>query len=88
MQLISYMHDFFCNGSKKYKHALSNVQDYNLTKILTNKCAIPSVDGIFKHNIFHFNVFWAIQMDVERFNYFDVLLRKSRLGTLETEIAL
>ena len=45
MQMIDYMHDFFCKGNKDYKQALSNVQDYNAAKILSNKAAIPSKDG-------------------------------------------
>lgn len=60
MELIDYMHDFFCKGSKNYKHALSNVQDYNAAKILSNKCAVPALDGQFKHNVLHMNIFWAI----------------------------
>ena len=33
--LIDNLHDLICRGNKDYKQALSNVQDYNMTKILT-----------------------------------------------------
>ena len=33
--LIDNLHDLMCRGNKDYKEALSNVQDYNMTKILT-----------------------------------------------------
>lgn len=45
MFMLAHMHDFFCKGNKDYKQALTNVQDYNAAKIMSNKCAIPSKDG-------------------------------------------
>lgn len=33
--LIDNLHDLICRGNKDYKESLSNVQDYNMTKILT-----------------------------------------------------
>ena len=86
MQMIDYMHDFFCKGNKDYKQALSNVQDYNAAKILSNKAAVPSKDGQFRNNVMHLNVFWGVQMDIERYNYVDILFRKQRQGILYQEI--
>ena len=37
--LIDNLHDLCCRGTKDYKEALANVQDYNMTKILSRKCA-------------------------------------------------
>lgn len=34
----------------------------------------------------YLNVFWGVQMDIERYNYVDILLRKQRQGTLFQEI--
>jgi len=42
------MHDLMCRGSKDYKESLSNVQDYNMTKILTRKCSLPDKGGDYK----------------------------------------
>lgn len=50
MDMIDHMHDFLCKGSKDYKQALANVQDYNMAKIMSNKCSIPSEDGQFRFN--------------------------------------
>lgn len=33
--IIENLHDLCCRGTKDSKQALANVQDYNLTKILT-----------------------------------------------------
>ena len=47
-KLIDNLHDLTCRGLKDYKEAVSNVQDYNMTKVLTQKCSIPDAHGEFK----------------------------------------
>jgi len=47
-KIIENLHDLTCRGLKDYKSALSNVQDYNMTKILTEKCSIPNKNGEYK----------------------------------------
>ena len=46
--LIDNLHDLVCRGTKDYKEALAQVQDYNMTKILTRKCSVPSKCGDIK----------------------------------------
>ena len=46
--LIDNLHDLICRGSKDYRESLKNVQDYNMSKILSSKCAIPDKNGDFK----------------------------------------
>ena len=53
---------------------------------MSNKCSIPSSDGQFRNNELHLNVFWGVQMDIERFNYVDIVFRKYHMGILRPEI--
>lgn len=46
--IVGNMHDLMCRGNKDYKESLSNVQDYNMTKILTRKCSLPDKGGDYK----------------------------------------
>jgi hypothetical protein len=85
--IIENLHNLFCRGNKDYKEALSNVQDYNMTKILTRKCSIPDKGGDYKEGRCDLDVIHAVQMDIEMFNYVDVIMRKVRLGRLGDEIA-
>ena len=82
------LHMLFCIGSKDSKEALSNVQDYNMTKILTRKCSIPDKSGEFKQARCELDVIHAVQMDIEMFNYIDVLHRKYFMGKLAAEVAM
>jgi hypothetical protein len=84
--IIENLHTLFCKGTKDSKEALSNVQDYNMTKILTKKCSIPDKSGDFKMGRCELNVIHAVQMDIEMYNYVDVVLRKLRLNRLEAEV--
>ena len=84
--LTDNLHTLFCRGTKDAKEALSNVQDYNMTKILTRKCSIPDKGGDFKEGRCELDVIHAVQMDIEMFNYVDVILRKLRLGRLVEEV--
>jgi hypothetical protein len=85
--IIDNLHELFCRGSKNAKEALANVQDYNMTKILTRKCSIPDKSGDYKEGRCELNVIHAVQMDIEMYNYWDILMRKFRMGILRTEIA-
>jgi len=58
--LVENLHDLFCRGTKDYKEALSNIQVYNMTKILSKKCSIPERSGDVKNNICDFNVIHGI----------------------------
>jgi hypothetical protein len=84
--LVDNLHDLTCRGNKDYKQALSNVQDYNMTKILTRKCAIPDKNGDYKEGRCELDVIYAVQMDIERYNFVDVVLRKVRMGILIDEM--
>ena len=57
-----------------------------MTKILSFKSSIPSQDGDYKKNVVEMNVFWAVQMDIERYNYVDIILRKLKMGKLHDDI--
>ena len=85
-QLVDNLHDLVCRGTKDYKEALSNVQDYNMTKILTKKASIPDLSGEYKQGKVELDVIYGVQMDIEVFNYIDVIIRKRALNTLKEEI--
>lgn len=84
-QIIDNLHDLCCRGTKDYREALANVQDYNMTKILSRKCSIPDPTGDVKQSRCDFNVMYAIQMDVEVYNYLDTILRDYNNGRLTHE---
>jgi hypothetical protein len=85
--LIDNLHDLTCRGNKDYKEALSNVQDYNMTKILTRQCSIPDINGDYKEARCDLNTIYAVQFDIELYNYIDSTLRKLRMGILRQEIS-
>jgi hypothetical protein len=76
------LHDLFCKGNKDYKEALSKVQDYNMTKILTRQCSLPDFEGNFKDSKVELDVVHAVQFDVEMYNHIDVVLRRLKMGQL------
>lgn len=80
--LIDNLHDLCCRGTKDYRESLANVQDYNMTKILSRKCSIPDISGDVKLSKVDFNVMYAIQMDIENYNYIDIILRDFNSGNL------
>ena len=84
--IMDNLHDLTCRGSKDYKEALSNVQDYNMTKILTRKCSIPDRNGEYKEGRCELDVIHAVQMDIDLYNYVDIVLRKLRMGILLIEM--
>ena len=84
--IIDNLHDLLCRGNKDYRQALSNVQDYNMTKILTRKCSIPDKNGDYKEGRCDLDVIYAVQMDIELYNYVDKVLRKLRMGKLLDEL--
>ena len=86
--LIDNLHDLVCRGTKDYKESLSNVQDYNMTKILTRKTSLPDKSGDYKEGRVELDVIYAVQMDIEIYNYVDVVLRKVKLNKLVDELKL
>jgi hypothetical protein len=58
--IIDNLHDLVCRGTKDYKEALANVQDYNMTKILTRKCSVPDRSGDIKLNRCDFNILFNV----------------------------
>lgn len=57
-----------------------------MTKILTRKASIPDKSGDYKEGRVELNVIFAVQMDIELYNYVDVVLRKLKLGKLLDEL--
>jgi len=84
--LIANLHDLVCKGTKDYKESLSNVQDYNMTKILTRKASIPDNGGDYKEGKVELDIIYAVQMDIELYNYTDIILRKVKMGILKDEL--
>lgn len=80
--LIDNLHDLTCRGNKNYKESLSNVQDYNMTKIITRQASIPNINGVYKDSKVELDVIYAVQFDIDLYNYVDVVLRKLRMGRL------
>lgn len=85
--LVDNLHDLCCRGTKDYRQALANVQDYNMTKVLSRKCSVPSKTGDIKENFCDFNILYAIQMDIELYNYVDMLMRDFKSGKLAAEVS-
>ena len=56
-----------------------------MTKILTRQASIPNVNGVYKDSKVELDVIFAIQFDIELYNYVDIVLRKLRLGKLYQE---
>jgi len=54
------MHDLMCRGSKDYRSALANVQDYNMSKILAKQGAVPDPSGDIKKSIIDFNILFNL----------------------------
>jgi hypothetical protein len=84
--LIDNMHDLMCRGTKDYREALKNVQDYNMSKILSSKCSIPDKNGDFKAARCEMDIIYNVQQDVELYNYVDIVFRKYWMGILFDEI--
>jgi hypothetical protein len=57
-----------------------------MTKILTRKCSIPDRNGEYKEGKCELDVIYAVQMDIELYNYIDTVLRKLRMGILVSEM--
>ena len=86
MKIVDNMHDLTCRGLKNYKKALENVKDFNLAKILVHKCTIPHHSGDIKKAWYNIDIIYAIQMDIELYNYIDVVFRMIRMGIFEEEM--
>lgn len=57
-----------------------------MTKILTRQCSIPDINGDYKEARCDLNTIYAVQFDIELYNYVDATLRKLRMGILREEI--
>lgn len=57
-----------------------------MTKILTRQCSLPNPEGDFKESKVELNNIYAIQFDIELYNYIDIALRKLRMGILAQEV--
>lgn len=53
-----------------------------MTKILSRKCAVPDKSGDVKLNSCDFNILYAIQMDIETYNYADIVFHVYRQGKI------
>ena len=56
-----------------------------MTKILTRKCSVPDRSGDIKLARCDFNILYNIQMDIELFNYFEILMKEYQTGQLTPE---
>lgn len=56
-----------------------------MTKILTRKCSVPDRSGDIKLARCDFNILYNIQMDIELFNYFEILMKEYYTGQLTPE---
>ena len=53
--------------------------------MLTRQASIPNVNGVYKDSKVELDVVFAVQFDIELYNYVDIVLRKLRLGILYKE---
>ena len=86
-KIVGNMHDLCCRGTKDYRESLITVVDFNMTKILARKCAVPSKCGDVKNSLVDLNVMYAIQMDLELYNYYECLFADHRAGKLTASTA-
>ena len=49
-------------------------------------CSIPDLSGDYKEGKCDLNTIYAVQFDIDLYNYIDVVLRKLRMGILKEEI--
>ena len=79
------LHDLMCRGNKDYKYALANVQDYNMTKILTKQSAVPDKTGDIKLFTCEFNLLFNLQTDIELYNYLSLVFEEFFTDKLKDE---
>lgn len=79
------LHDLYCRGNKDYRDALANVQDYNMTKILTRQCSVPDKTGDIKLFTCDFNILFNLQCDIELYNYLQTIILDFFAGRLQQE---
>ena len=84
-RISSHIHDLFCRGHKDYIEAFRNVQDYNLSKLMQRKTSIPSTSDVYNEGRCYWNIIYAIQMDIENFNYMSIVFAEWRAGKLTEE---
>ena len=80
--IVDNLHDFTCRGIKDYKEALGNVNDYNMTKLFTHQCGIPSKNGVNKETRCEVVVIDNLNKDIHLYNYVDICIRRDKLGIL------
>eukprot|EP00356_Strombidium_inclinatum_P001658 CAMPEP_0170511426 /NCGR_PEP_ID=MMETSP0208-20121228/66301_1 /TAXON_ID=197538 /ORGANISM="Strombidium inclinatum, Strain S3" /LENGTH=148 /DNA_ID=CAMNT_0010794969 /DNA_START=1719 /DNA_END=2165 /DNA_ORIENTATION=- len=85
-RLIDNLHDLICLGNLDARSALSNVQEYNLSKFLSTKCSMPDPSGEFKLGRVDIGMVYTIFKDADLYNYADIVMRKLRMGRLADEI--
>jgi len=85
-KIIDNLHDLMCKGNKDYKLALSIIQDYNMTKILSNQFSVPDESGLAKNAVCHFDPLFSVMYDIEIYNYIDWLLRLREMDALKEQI--
>ena len=61
------------------------MEDYNLSIVLERKVSIPSVNEVYNEAAIHWDLFYSIQMDIENYNYIDILFTENRAGRLTEE---
>jgi len=76
MSILTNLHDFCCRGTKNYRESLSKVKDFNLAKIITLKCVLPHISGVVRNSVYSIDTLYAVQMDIELFNYVDYLFQR------------
>lgn len=59
-----------------------------MTKILAKQSSFPDLNGDSKNSIVEINVLRAVQLDLEMYNYFDVVLKKLKMDLLREEIKM
>mmetsp|Transcript_30401 Transcript_30401/g.46568 ORF Transcript_30401/g.46568 Transcript_30401/m.46568 type:complete len:192 (-) Transcript_30401:423-998(-) len=85
-KIVDNLHDLLCLGNLDSKAALSNVQEYNLSKFLSTKCSMPDPSGEFKLGRVDIGMVYTIFKDADLYNYADIVMRKLRMGRLADEI--
>ena len=85
-KIKSNRHDLCCRGTKDLMGALRNVQDYNLSKLMQRKASIPAVTNVNHEAMCHWDIFYQVQMDIENYNYIDLVLKQYFEGNLTEEV--
>mmetsp|Transcript_41397 Transcript_41397/g.63104 ORF Transcript_41397/g.63104 Transcript_41397/m.63104 type:complete len:104 (+) Transcript_41397:1501-1812(+) len=83
--LVDNLHELFCRGTKDYKTSLVNVLAYNSSRQVASAASVPDSGGDFKNQRCYFDIIYAIQNDLELYNYYSQVIDEFRANTMQSK---